>query len=80
MMTMRVWDLGRGAVEDLIAKVDERIPGSCLFDKERFIAACNEGNTLNEIIKPVVELYKSIGVQFECTAEDLYALYDRYMS
>ena len=77
---IRVWNLGRLDVKDLIERIDECIPGSCLFDKARFIDACNEGNTLNEIIKPVKDLYESIGEHFECTAEDLYALYDRYMS
>lgn len=77
---MRVWDLGRCTVEDLVNRIEEYIPGSCLFDKERFIAACNEGDTLNKIIKPVIDLYKSIGEQFECTSEELYAFYDRYMS
>lgn len=77
---MRVWDLDRNTVEFLINQIEEHIPGSCLFDKERFIAACNEGDILNEIIKSTNEFYESIGVQFECTADDLFALYDRYMS
>lgn len=77
---MRVWDLDRCIVEDLVSRIEECIPGSCLFDKERFIVACNEGDTLNKIIKPVIDLYESIGEHFECTSEDLYALYDRYMS
>lgn len=75
---MRVWDLNRCKIGDLVNKIEECIPESCLFDKERFIAACNEGDTLNEIVKPIVELYKSIDVHFECTAEELYALYDRW--
>lgn len=77
---MRVWDLDRCTVEDLINRIEKYIPGSCLFDKERFIAACNEGGTLNRIIKPVIDLYESIGDHFECTSEELYAFYDHYMS
>lgn len=77
---IKVWDLDLRTVKDIINKIDKCIPGPCLFDKERFIDACNEGNTLNEIIKTVNDLYESIGEHFECTAEDLYALYDNYMS
>ena len=64
---MRVWDLDRNTdtVEFLINQIEEYIPSGCFFDKETFIAVCNECDTLNEIIKPINEFYESFYDHFE---------------